>query len=299
MKHLVLHAGAAKTGTTLVQKALDANRAAFEAKRYAVLIRHDFDSATGGAHALWRRKGTGTGSVRDSFARLRDGLEHENVLLSHEDLFATVQSFRVGPIYGPANDVLRIAQEELRPERTTLLFYVRRQDRFVESAYLQTVRMGSTLTFEEFMEPVTAENLRWDLLVEQMRDALLDGSEIKVKYFESIKTLKPRGFVRGFFAASGAGVVPAFSFNTQGVNRGYSDAALQLALAGNAVLGNEDLRVFRRFLESRFSNLTHAAPRLLTPEQRSDLLVALAPSNEALHDSIGAEGASPYLPGVP
>ena len=296
MEHLVLHAGAAKTGTTLVQKALNANRDAFASRDYAVLVRHDFETATAGAHAQWRRRGAGIGKVAVGFQRVRDQLEHENLMLSHEDLFATVQSFRTGPIYGPAQEVLRIAQEEFRPERTTLLFYVRRQDRFVESAYLQLVRMGSTLTFEEFMEPVTEEHLRWDVLVDQMRDALPDGAEIKIKYFESIKTLKSRGFVRDFFTATGVGVVPKFPFNTESVNRGYSDLALQLALFGNDLLEKEDARTLRHFLDANFSNLTHPAPRLLTPERRYELLSALLPSNKALHDKIGADGTSPYVP---
>ena len=296
MKHVVLHAGAAKTGTTLLQKALNASRAAFDAQGYAVLVRHDFEAATDRAHARWRRKGGSIRQVNVGFSRLRDHLHHENLVLSHEDLFATVQSFRVGPVYRAADDVLRIAHEELRPERTTLLFYVRQQDRFVESAYLQTVRMGSTLTFEEFMEPVTAENLRWDVLVDKMRGALPDGAELKVKYFECIGALKAKGFVRDFFAATGAGVAPELSFNTEAVNRGYSEVALQLARFGNGLLEKDDAQALRRFLDANLSNVTHPAPRLLTPEQRHELLTALLPSNKALHDMIGADGLSPYVP---
>ena len=159
--------------------------------------------------------------------------------------------------------------------------------------------MGSTLSFEEFMEPVTAENLRWDVLVDRMRDALPDGAELKVKYFESIGALNAKGFVRDFFAETGSGVLPEFSFNTEGVNRGYSEVALQLARFGNGLLEKGDAQALRRFLDTNFTNVTHPAPRLLTPEQRRDLLTALAPSNEALHRRIGTGGTSPYLPGSP
>lgn len=299
MEHLVLHAGAAKTGTTLLQKALNANRDAFDARGYAVLVRHDFEAVTGGAHAQWRRRGASINKVNVGFQRLRERLEHQNLMLSHEDLFATVSSFRRGPVYGLAGDVLRIAQDELDPSRTTLLFYVRRQDRFVESAYLQAVRMGSTLTFEQFLEPVISEHLRWDVLVDQMRDALPEGAEVKIRYFESIKTRTARGFVRDFFSATGVGVVPKLSFNTQNVNRGYSDTALQLALFGNGLLDKDDAQKLRHFLDENFSNLTHPAPRLLTTDQRHELLTALLPSNQELHAMIGAEGPTPYLPDAP
>src|SRR5690606_26237054 len=95
------------------------------------------------------------------------------------------------------------------------------------------------------------------------------------------------------------GVTPVFSFNTQAVNRGYSEVALQLALVGNALLGKEDAQVLRHVLDEKFSNVTHPPPVLLTPAARERLLVALAASNTALHRLVDGEGLSPYLPAEP
>ncbi|GGM27597.1 hypothetical protein ACFQBY_13810 [Promicromonospora citrea] len=310
MKHLVLHVGAHKTGTTLVQKALRANRAAFAERGYDVLTRNEYEDVTQGYHVRWRRQGGDLQNVTTAFELLRDSLTHDSLVLSHEDLLASVHSFRTGPLYAPAGEVLRRALDVLRPERTTVLFAVRRQDRFVESSYLQTVRVGSTKTFSEFMAPVIPENLRWDVLVETMRAALPADAELHLTYFESIKELRARNFVREFFRQTGVGVSPEFTFNTDAVNRGYSDVALKLALVGNAELEPEDRRKLRLFLDASFSNATHPSPLLLTPGQREEMLTALAPFNKALHEMVTSSlsagspdlavnlGESPYLPGA-
>ncbi|MDR7384079.1 hypothetical protein [Promicromonospora iranensis] len=309
MKHLVLHVGAHKTGTTLVQKALRSNREAFARRGYDVLIRNEYENLTEGRHSRWRRQDGALSNVNKAFEMVRDAATQDSLVISHEDLLASVHSFRSGPLYAPADDILRIAHEVLQPERTTVLLYVRRQDRFVESSYLQTVRVGSTKSFEEFMEPVTTDNLRWDSLVEKIKASVPAGSEVRVNYFESIKQLRSRPFVREFFQQTGVGVQPKFPFNTEAVNRGYSDAALKLALVGNAELEAEDRRKLRLFLDANFSNVTHSSPLLLTPEQREEMLTALVPSNKALHgmvtgglskDAVDLEvnkGESPYLPG--
>jgi len=309
VKHLVLHVGAHKTGTTLVQKALRANREAFAARGYDVLIRNEYENLTEGLHSRWRRQGASISNVAKAFKMVRDAANHDNLVISHEDILASVHSFRTGPLYAPAGDVLRIALEVLQPERTTVLLYVRRQDRFVESSYLQTVRVGSTKTFAEFMKPVTTDNLRWDSLVETIKATVPAGSDVRVNYFESIKQLHSRPFVREFFLQTGADVSAKFPFNADAVNRGYSDAALKLALVGNAELDAEDRRKLRLFLDANFSNVTHPAPLLLTPEQRAEMLTALVPSNTALHGMVTGglskdaedlevnKGESPYLPG--
>jgi hypothetical protein len=309
VKHLVLHVGAHKTGTTLVQKALQTNREAFAGCGYDVLVRNEYENLTQGYHSRWRRKAGSLGNVTKAFEMVRDAATHDGLVISHEDLLASVHSFRTGPLYAPADSILRIAHKVLEPERTTVLLYVRRQDRFVESSYLQTVRMGSTKSFAEFMKPVTTDNLRWDSLVEKIKDSVPAGSDVRVNYFESIKELRSRPFVREFFQQTGVDVVPKFPFNTEAVNRGYSDSALKLALVGNAELESEDRRRLRLFLDANFSNVTHRSPLLLTKEQREEMLSALAPSNKALHDMITDgltqdavdltvnKGESPYLPG--
>ncbi|PUB20138.1 hypothetical protein C8K30_11821 [Promicromonospora sp. AC04] len=308
MKHLVLHVGAHKTGTTLVQKALRTNREAFARRGYDVLIRNEYENLTEGYHSRWRRQGASLGNVTRAFEMVRDAATHDSLVISHEDILASVHSFRTGPLYAPADNVLRIAHKVLAPERTTVLLYVRRQDRFVESSYLQTVRVGSTKSFEEFMEPVVPENLRWDHLVEKIKESVPADAEVRVNYFEGIKEMHSRAFVREFFHQTGVDVAPKFSFNTEAVNRGYSDSALKLALVGNAELEAEDRRKLRLFLDANFSNVTHSSPQLLTKEQREEMLTALVPSNKLLHEMVTSnlstgvadlavnKGESPYLP---
>lgn len=297
MEHLVLHVGAPKTGTSLVQKAVIANRELFLKHGYTTLVRHDFDEVTDKLHGRWRRHGLGYGTLDRAVAHLAEATKDaKNLLISHEDLLGPIGAFRQGVLYGEAGAVLERIHEALAPQRTTVLLYVRQQDRYLESVYLQIVRQGGTITFDEFMAQVTPESLRWDDLVDRMAVALPSDAEVKVNYFESIKDRGARDFCRDFVREFAPQVKVKLPFNTSGVNRGWSDQALQIGLAGNAVLQGDDRRRLRRFLDENLSNVTHPKPVLLSDEQRADLLGELRAPNEKLHEYTGRPGTSPYVP---
>lgn len=296
LKELVLHVGAHKTGTTLLQRALRANRSKLSEHGFRTLLRPGFDQATANAHARWLRTGDLV-ELQTAFAALRESTpKTPKLLVSNEELPGRLPDFRSHHLYPGAADVVRAAVEQLRPEQTRVILYTRRQDRFVESAYVQAVKQGSPLKFSRFMNAVATESLRWDSLVERIGEALPAGSEVSVRYFESIYALGPRGFCQQFvdlFAPASRDL----QFDTSSVNPGFSNIALNIALAANADIGDEDRRTLRQFLEANFSNRTHPKPRLLGEEARQDLLQTLGPSNSALHTMIADDGgSSPYLP---
>ncbi|WP_151525842.1 hypothetical protein [Serinicoccus kebangsaanensis] len=299
MDNLVLHVGLPKTGTTLLQKALNASRDRFTARGYDVLVRHEFDTLTGRKHRRWRLGNAPFETLREGFAAVAAASEAPGLVISHEDMLGSLACFRRDDgAYPDAVPVIRLLREVLGPRRTTVLVYLRRQDRFIESVYLQLVRMGAvTITFEEFFAQVRPEALRWDDLVERVRSALGPDDDLQVRYFESISTLQARGFCQEFFDGLGTGVTPALSFNTDGVNRGYSEVAMDVALTANPHLPPPARRELRAFLDAHLSNITHPKPRLLEEEQRTELLDLLRGSNERLHDVVSeaGAGASPYL----
>lgn len=296
MKHLILHVGAPKTGSSLVQKALQANKDKLDGLGYRTLVRHEFDAATDKAHGRWRRGRRRPELLTTALEQLRESVDGaENLIVSHEDLLGPIGSFRQGQLYQDAELVLRTAVDVLQPERVSVILYVRRQDRFVESVYLQMVRQGYAKTFDEFYGPVTPEALRWDDLADRIEASLPDGSEVLVNYFEDISQLGGRGFCRKFVAQIAPRMHVELPFNTTAVNRGYSDVALRIALAANGHLERPDQRKLRAFLDENFSNVTHPKPVLLTTEQRAELLTALVKSNTRLHARVVGDGApGPY-----
>lgn len=300
MEHLVLHVGLPKTGSTLAQKALQSSRSKLSRHGYELLVRHEFEDRTRKLHRGWRMGRRPFRAVTNSATAIRDSVAAKRLVVSHEDMLGSLRCFRVDDRpYPEAARVLSEFRRVLAPERLTVVLYLRRQDRFLESIYLQLLRMGSmTETFENFRSRSDVGAFRWDDLVERVRGAVEPGDTVEVRYFESISDLGGRGFCAEFFRATGVGVTPKISFDTSAVNRGYSDVAMRIALAANAHLSRDDRIALRRFLDQNFSNTTHDKPHLLGEDQRAAMLGDLADSNRRLHDMLGGSESEPhpYLP---
>ena len=78
------------------------------------------------------------------------GSTPRHLLLSNEAVVGT-QAPDFGPIYRPrAVPALCHVLEALEPSATNLVLYVRRQDRLIESQYMQRIHAGEVHTFSEF-----------------------------------------------------------------------------------------------------------------------------------------------------
>lgn len=299
VEHLVLHVGLPKTGSSLLQKTLVSSRERLARRGYDLLVRHEFEERTEGAHRRWRLDRTPISALEPVANAVSAGVSRPSLVISHEDLIGSYHClWRDKVAYPDAAAVLETFRRVLQPERTTVVLYLRRQDRFVESVYLQMVRVASTADdFPDFLSRVRLQNLEFDDLARRVAAGLGPADRLEVRYFEAISELGARRFARRFFAATGTGVAPVFTFNTSAVNRGYSEAALQIARAGNPLLGPEDQVRLRRFLDSTFPNTSHPKPRLLADDERADLLRRFAASNERLHPWVGDTwtDVSPYL----
>jgi hypothetical protein len=295
MGRLVLHVGAPKTGTKLIQKTLRANGSRLAENGVDVLLRDAYNSLAEGASVRWRR---GRADV-DVHVAVGDALrarleEAPTVLVSHEDLLGPIASFRQGGrLYPDAAQVLRSLIARGRPDSVTITLSVRSPDRYVESVYLQLVRVGSTMRFDEYLRPIQPHQLSWLDLARRIEAAA--GVVPIVRYFETIHA-GARGYVRQFFDDLALGISPIFPFRIDQQNRGYSDVAMRIALAANAELSAADRRLLRRFLEENFSNRTHPGPKLLDSRTRQGWLDALSENHLALHERyVRSEASCPYL----
>lgn len=295
-EELVLHVGLPKAGSSLLQKCLQSQREACAEQGTRVISRGEFDELTGRRHLRWRRHSTDASGLAEALEPLGELASERRVVISHEDLLGSITSFRSGRMYPWAGDVLHELVRVVRPERLRVLLYVRRQDRFLESVYLQLIRVGESLTFEAFLagfrEPAS---LSWSDLAVRIEDAVdAHDGELVADYFEQINH-GARQFCRDFMARAGLPRPTNLGFATQRVNRGYSEPALVIARAANPVLNGNDRRLMRRFLDEHFSNRTHPRPHLLDDDQRTELLASLADDNQAFHERYAApHGGASY-----
>lgn len=157
---------------------------------------------------------------------------------------------------------------------------VRRQDKLLESRYLQTIQGGASMPFAEFMTQVDIEAISWKKLVDIAEDVFGEDNVI-VFPFETIYSGE-KEFLRRFISCFADPNVFNYSNLDIPKNRSYSEVALQLALVGNRLLESEERKLLRGFLQKHFSNSTHSRAKLMNPEQSYEILKIHALGNKEL-----------------
>tara|TARA_R110000823_G_scaffold91174_6_gene201159 strand:- start:2260 stop:3603 length:1344 start_codon:yes stop_codon:yes gene_type:complete len=137
MKHIVLHIGTGKTGTSTIQNALHHNRRLLRRRHnvdYAeldLLVIEHFGERIAAHYQLIERlrhaDDKGLAAITDYIA----ACAQDTIIFSCENLYHHL---------GEA-EIQRLA-ELLQPHRVSIVCYVRRQDLYVESAYRQQVKVG-------------------------------------------------------------------------------------------------------------------------------------------------------------
>jgi hypothetical protein len=157
---------------------------------------------------------------------------------------------------------------------------VRRQDKYLESYYLQKVQGGASMSFDEFLEQVDLEAVSWNKVVD-IAEGVFGPGNVDVFPFETIYSGE-QAFLRRFISCFAD--PDAFEYDNLDIpkNRSYSEVALRIALVGNSLLEPEERKLLRGFLQEHFSNATHPRARLMTPEQSAEILGMHAEGNKAL-----------------
>jgi len=230
------------------------------------------------------------------------------------DYFSFVDSDKYDSVYhlvtgGLFGDPMRCDIDKARAALITLkaltkdhdvhLFtFIRRQDKFLESYYVQKVQGGQQLSFDEFMETVDMRQISWNKLI-TIAEELFGPDRIEVHPFEMIR-FGEKEFLMNcarFFTDP-----EAFDYNNLDQlpkNRSYSDIALKIAQSANPLLSQEEQRLLRTFLQSNFSNVTHPRAQLFSKELSQEIMNYHQGGNEAVFSRYCRDqdfGALGYLP---
>ena len=259
---VVLHVGAHKTGSSLVQKFLRDNRKALSGSGIHYIPRSDMNTLVGWGKAL-----------HDKPELLRTRLEEVTAgragvaLASHENTLGRPFVPGTPGLYpdGPRN--AKALGQILDGLDYTVVVYIRPQADFVESYYLQSLHEGGTQTFAEWTEEmIVAESLSWQPLIDALEESL--GPErVVVKDFREIQHGQEE-FLRRFFTA--IGVDPGIPLSYAPVrNPSISEKGMQMALAVNPLLTQPRQRkAVRVFLQKHFSNRRYPRPALYSADER-------------------------------
>lgn len=257
----VVHVGAHKTGSSLVQKFLRDNRATLATNGLDYISRSDMNTLAGWGKPLHKRPELLRDRVSQSAA---DG--YATAIASHENIMGRPFTEGARGLYPDAPDNFRALGELLSGFEYQIVIYLRPQADFVESYYLQSLHEGGTDTFDEWTKKLDLDSLSWKPVVESMHQAFGRERTI-VKDFLDIKQGQDE-YLRRFFSA--IDVDPGMSVSYAPVrNPSVGDKGMRMALAVNPhVRTSAQRKAVRVFLQKHFSNRHYPRPVLLSDAQR-------------------------------
>ena len=276
MRRILIHVGAHKTASTLLQRICESKTA--ELKQLSAL----YDLGAEDLALLLREKSP-LAPWQLEYARAKFGQKYNaipdesvTVVLSNEIFFGHYNNgyARIGPI---AHDLHHIFQDFF----VQIAAYVRRQDTFLESAYHQEIKNGGSCTFEEFTVEYDMYAFKWDALLEHYRDQF-GGDNLYVFPYEDIVYNNSQRFFANFFDLIGI----EFSMERIPViNPSLSKTGLEILRQCNPFLTFKESRDLRDLLLTKFYKRPDEGFGLFSDAERAQLLEYYRESNHNLFEN--------------
>jgi hypothetical protein len=266
-----VHIGAHKTATKLVQK--DLARRSEELSRLSIY--YDAKSYWLGSR-LKNESPLGVERLAEEKAELRARLEsrtESHLILSSEGFLGDPYS-GYGNVHAVAGDVARL----LEGLEVKIVASLRLQDTFIESLYVQHIKEGSAIGFEEFVEGLGTEAFDWAELL-QVYEKLFGAENMRVVWYEWSVEDVPRTVERLFSGLDGE-----FEYELQPVgfvNPSYNRTGLEIARRCNPLLNDEERVKLRLFLQETFPKPSGESFELFGAKEREKIRARFAASNES------------------
>lgn len=271
-----VHVGAHKTGTSLVQSALLAHRE--ELKRASIF----YDRPSYGLGARLKNESPLSPALlretkEEVHARLSSRPE-KHVIFSSEGFFGDPY---VG--YGNVGDVARDLAAVVEGFDVRIVAVLRQQDTFLESLYVQRIKEGGSMSFEEFATEVGLASFDWRKPLDSYAEVFGAGN-VRCDWYEQV-ILDPAHAAERLFSQLRI-VCPAPQSGP--VNPSLNRKGLEIARRCNPLLDEQERKILRTFLERQFAKDPREPFDLLADDDRRGVLARFRDSNEACERHYGA-----------
>lgn len=285
-RRLVLHIGAHKTASSLVQATLRRDAAELRARGLDAVHRQPIMNSSfhEGVRELVQGKSRphSPDDDRRSFAELVDGTQG-NVLLTNEDFFETFNRPQFYQHIGPA---LEHVCDVVGTRDVRVVLYVRNQIDYVESLFMHHIHLGHQRDFDTFLAKYLDFDLSWKRVLDDIASVVGRENVVGIPY-ESIKRVGASDFYQTFLSVCGITDPTGLAISEdesldRSANRSYSQDALEIASVVNPLLDKEGRNALRKFLQRKYSTATHPRAVLVPDGQRREIRERLRPDNERL-----------------
>lgn len=287
--NLTLHIGLQKTGTTLIQRSL--RKLAPEMREKGTIYIDRLDMLALDHLRGWSAFVKNKPELRHDFmSGMRELADQRNsgrwkkarhILISNESLVGTHSPNYRRPFRPNAEAAIQDLIETFEPKSTRLLLYVRRQDRLIESAYMQRIHAGKSYSFGKFLKQFDEGPIMDYGNLASRLEALETVTEVITRPFETIGS-GAVPFVTDFLRAAGMKNIDVISLDEmEQSNPSYTEPAYQAALTINRLVRKMHVRAeVRAFLKRLFPVEDYPKPVFFNDEQRQQCLDLYRDSNE-------------------
>ena len=293
LRAVVLHLGAHKTGTSLVQKYMRDRPAACKSAGISPMLRGDGDKLIGWGRERELEAGS-NGLVAKIDEAEKNGAEY--FILSHENALGRPFRPNAAHLYP---DVARRAANlksaigENQPWR--VIYYIRDQASFIESYYLQTIHEGSWNDFDSFVSELGSHGYSWTPVYNALCD-LFGLGNVVIRSFDQDMANGQASYLQKFLQSAGVTKLKPFGeFDYNPVrNPSIGDRGLDLARGINPILINtSERRLFRKFLQENFSNQQYPRPVLLSEAAKAEIRAVYRDENKRLLERSAENSRTP------
>jgi len=283
----ILHIGLPKTGTTFCQnmllslkeQLLDPNQLELSQIPYEDIwgvIRDDINSqASPGRDIIdtfYHHERISEKAKSKFSTLLYEDLKNRkhSVLFSQENFSYLAVSNKY---FSDSPSLLFIINEFKKYGPLKIILTIRRQDEFLESMYMQHVRSGSILNFNEYFEKFPTANLNWLRLIEKL-ESLIGRENLVIIPYEN-EVIRSGGYA-DIFQLFLKAIDTRLNVQPTGklilVAPSLDPKHVSTAIENNKKLSLQEARDAYIELSLKFTKMPNQPFDLLTPEQRSKVL---------------------------
>jgi hypothetical protein len=285
-KQIVIHVGTHKTGTTTIQDFLRANRRWFRTEGYLYI----------GSPLLFKMfKNRSYNSDLVSECKKTFAVK-TTAFNRNKKFFISCENLSGDPWDGYKNsDIIAEMLRDIFPNfDVKIVLYLRRQDLFIESLYVQYIQQGGVLSFDEYYNNVSVGvDFNWLNLVEGF-SKIFGKSALTIRVFET-ENMISHDLITDF--CSTLNIIPHIE-ERSAKNVSYARDILEYARLSNRHLGSSAKKSLRRQLQALAVGYDSKKYSYLSEEKRKDLIERYAHSNKELFSeyNLQADSFSTILP---
>lgn len=290
-KTVFIHIGTHKTGSTAIQRSLQKNA--------RLLRKHGYYFVLDSKRFLVALKSISNGDIdnlekeRKNFRKVIENTKCHSLILSSEGFSGSMLE-----AYSNISQIAKKLHYIIGDHNVKIIVYLRRQDQFIESAYIQTIHESKTWSFKEFCSGIGVHGFDW---YEHLTHyAKFFGKEnIIVRPYEK-NQLKDGTVVSDFLSLIGIPFESIKPEATEWSNRSYSRSALEIARLCNGNLSIDHRGQLRVLLQATNTKQTFKEFVFFSSKERWELLSYYEKSNsEVAKEYLGREDSRLFLEPMP